>query len=465
MQKILQYIKEAPPALFIFILGWLAFVAQIDRLPLFNGIEQQSAFLAKQLLEYGAKGLYLNNNAHDLIPPLYYWVQAISFKIWGISAFAARLPNAIIGIITMLVVFHAGKKYFDTTFGVLWAVCYVCMPGSFILYKSSSPFPLYNLLTFLSVFWLFSVSIKDEFEPYKVARRNKNIYLFLSAFAAGLSVVSNGIFSLIMIVSLVSFILFDNKGKIAFSIIDFIKWSVFVVLIIGVWLNIQANHLGLAPISKFFSAQSYLLLKTGTIKFFFQRLFILIYSTMPILVFAIFALKKNSIDTLHQSSIRKWMIVLLLLLILFGILSKEVAAHFATLGYFSITFGGAYVMHQFFKAPNKQPALFALIIFLIIAFATIGFIFNKPLMSLFEIKNNHLISLLFKDKRVLLMILLYKVNIIIALLLYARNKVIWGIKVILISSSLFYYTGVIIATHEIYYHIEFPKGNNTIPTK
>src|SRR2546428_8429156 len=43
-------------------------------------------------------------------PPLFIWMQVLSMKIFGITAFAARFPNAVCGIITMLVLFNAGRK-------------------------------------------------------------------------------------------------------------------------------------------------------------------------------------------------------------------------------------------------------------------------------------------------------------------------------------------------------------------
>jgi 4-amino-4-deoxy-L-arabinose transferase-like glycosyltransferase len=44
-------------------------------------------------------------------PPLFIWLQAIAMKIFGVSAFAARLPNAICGVVTLLTVYFIGKKY------------------------------------------------------------------------------------------------------------------------------------------------------------------------------------------------------------------------------------------------------------------------------------------------------------------------------------------------------------------
>src|SRR5664280_359919 len=38
-------------------------------------------------------------------PPLFFWIQVLSMKLFGINEFAARLPNAIIGIVTLLTLY------------------------------------------------------------------------------------------------------------------------------------------------------------------------------------------------------------------------------------------------------------------------------------------------------------------------------------------------------------------------
>ncbi|MBP2651333.1 MAG: hypothetical protein H6Q74_2158 [Firmicutes bacterium] len=44
-------------------------------------------------------------------PPMYYWLVAASFKIFGINEFAARFPSALFGV---LCVWLAGSYRYDT---------------------------------------------------------------------------------------------------------------------------------------------------------------------------------------------------------------------------------------------------------------------------------------------------------------------------------------------------------------
>jgi len=46
-------------------------------------------------------------------PPLFFWMQVLSMKAFGINEFAARFPNAVIGIFTLLTLYFTGKRLYD----------------------------------------------------------------------------------------------------------------------------------------------------------------------------------------------------------------------------------------------------------------------------------------------------------------------------------------------------------------
>src|ERR1041385_1407902 len=50
-------------------------------------------------------------------PPLFFWLQAASMSVFSVNEFAARFPNSIIGIITLVTFFLIGKKIYDEKFG------------------------------------------------------------------------------------------------------------------------------------------------------------------------------------------------------------------------------------------------------------------------------------------------------------------------------------------------------------
>ena len=81
-------------------------------------------------------------------PPLFIWMQVLSMKAFGINEFAARFPNAVCGVITLLVLFHIGRKLRNNYFGLTWALVYTCSILPFFYFKSGIIDPWFNLFVF-----------------------------------------------------------------------------------------------------------------------------------------------------------------------------------------------------------------------------------------------------------------------------------------------------------------------------
>jgi hypothetical protein len=145
------------------------------------------------------------------------------------------------------------------------------------------------------------------------------------------------------------------------------------------------------------------------------------------------------------------MLVLFVFVLLFGAISHEVAAHLLTITYIPISFCGAYTIHRIYHHKNKRTSAFAIVIFYLIIFVTIGFIFNKSILGLLDIKQANIIVTLFSSNKLFLSLLLsYNLAIIASLLFYSRDKIVTAICILLIASSLFYYASTTLALCEIF---------------
>ena len=58
-------------------------------------------------------------------PPLFFWFQVVSMKIFGINEFAARFPNFICGIVTLMILYSLGKRIYGFRFGLFWVLSFV----------------------------------------------------------------------------------------------------------------------------------------------------------------------------------------------------------------------------------------------------------------------------------------------------------------------------------------------------
>ena len=104
-------------------------------------------------------------------------------KLFGISEFAARLPNAICGIFTLNILYYYGKKLFNETMAWWWVLLYLGSITPHFYFKSGIIDPWFNLFIFLGIVQLYLGANKSE-------ARTKNYILcglFLGLAAARLS--------------------------------------------------------------------------------------------------------------------------------------------------------------------------------------------------------------------------------------------------------------------------------------
>lgn len=147
---------------------------------------------------------------------LYFYIILLSFKIFGVTNFALRLPSAIFGILSILVFFillknvlkEGGKPYFSFL-------------GAFIL-TTSRWFINFSRFSFEATFLLFIELLSLLFILLFIKKRD-NLFLFLSAIFAGLSFLSytpGRIFFLLPLTYL--FIKKINFKKIFYFILTFL---------------------------------------------------------------------------------------------------------------------------------------------------------------------------------------------------------------------------------------------------
>ena len=54
-------------------------------------------------------------------PPLFFWMQVGAMEVFGVDEFAARLPNALCGVVTLLVLFRIGRRLLAPCSGAVGA--------------------------------------------------------------------------------------------------------------------------------------------------------------------------------------------------------------------------------------------------------------------------------------------------------------------------------------------------------
>ena len=92
-------------------------------------------------------------------PPVGFWIQAISAKIFGFSGWSIILPQAIAGVISVAVIYIIVKRTFGSTAGLISALCLAVTPIFVAVSRNNT---VDNLLVLALLFACWSVSIAAE---------------------------------------------------------------------------------------------------------------------------------------------------------------------------------------------------------------------------------------------------------------------------------------------------------------
>jgi 4-amino-4-deoxy-L-arabinose transferase-like glycosyltransferase len=132
-------------ALFIILIASAALlhVATIGTGDLYSQTEGQYAGAAREMVESDQWLLPTNNGVPRLQkPPLLYWLIVGSFKLFGISTAAARLPGALAVVATVVLIFLIGEKLTDYWRGFIAGLIYLSFCGTFLLARIVMPEPV-----------------------------------------------------------------------------------------------------------------------------------------------------------------------------------------------------------------------------------------------------------------------------------------------------------------------------------
>jgi 4-amino-4-deoxy-L-arabinose transferase-like glycosyltransferase len=326
----------------IIILGAILFIPFLGAVHLFDWDEINFAECSREMIVTGNYSqVMINFQPFWEKPPVFFWMQVLSMKLFGVNEFAARFPNAIGGILSLLVLYHAGRKFFNHLFGMVWVLVYA---GSFLphfYFKSGIIDPWFNLFIFLSI--ILFVNYTSQYAVAYEKSKPKS-YLIFSAVFMGLSILTKGPVALLIFGLCGLSILIWLRFKKLFDFKDVLIWILITTLTGSSWFIFEIVNGRYDMVKEFIIYQIRLFTTqdAGHGGPFIYHFIVLLVGCFPASVFAIKSFSKSSDDTGCQRYIKKWMLVLLMVvLILFSIVKTKII-HYSSLAYFPLTFLAAW---------------------------------------------------------------------------------------------------------------------------
>lgn len=216
------------------LMGLVLFLPYLGKVHLFDWDEINFAEAAREMIVTGDyTTVQIDFKPFWEKPPLFIWLQAGSMNFFGVNEYAARLPNALVGVITMLVLFGIARANGKDTAGWWVALLFVGSYLSHFYSKSALIDPLFNVLMFVSIYFL-SRYFDERF--YK--------HILISGLVAGLAVLTKGP-AAILIIGLTGFayVLWKRAWHKRLPV-AVIVWLAGSLLFAGLWFGlITANAL------------------------------------------------------------------------------------------------------------------------------------------------------------------------------------------------------------------------------
>ncbi len=217
--------------IFLFCLSSFFFLRFLGQTPLRSWDEAWYAEIAKNILKYGNWFLLRwNGLPYFDHPPLGFWLTAFSFRVFGINEMAARLPSALAGIGSVLLIFLLGKNLFRQKTGFWAGIILSTMPWFWLRSREG------NLDILLVFFMPLSIWLAGK------AKDSPKAFFFLPL-AFGFALLTKTVIAFGLL-PILFFILIKSKTKIPKKYLLFAFFCLF--FIVFPWYLINYHYYGFA---------------------------------------------------------------------------------------------------------------------------------------------------------------------------------------------------------------------------
>jgi 4-amino-4-deoxy-L-arabinose transferase-like glycosyltransferase len=332
----------------------LFFIPFLGRVHLFDWDEINFAECSREMIKMkDYTRVYINFLPFWEKPPLFFWLQSTSMKIFGITDFAARFPNAICGVITLVVVFLCGSRIYDRKFGLLWALAFGGSLFPNMYFKSGIIDPWFNLFTFLSLYFFILYHWQRNGLEKKDKASGSLTKVLCSGIFMGLAVLTKGQVALMVFLMVLAVYFIYNRFRFYFGWGQAGLFLLVALLVTFSWYGFETIKNGPWFINEFLKYQ-YRLFTTHDADqegFLGYHYIVILIGCFPASIFAIPSFFKTSYDNPCDKDFKKWMQFLFWVVTLLFTIVQSRIIHYSSMAWFPVTFLAAY---SFYKWDAKK---------------------------------------------------------------------------------------------------------------
>lgn len=339
-------------------IGLVSFLPFLGAAPLFDWDEINFAESAREMIVSGNYfQVQINFEPFWEKPPLFIWMQVACMKIFGINEFSARLPNAIIGVFTLCMLYIEGTRLGGKTFGRLVTAFFFATVLPFAYFKSGIIDPTFNFFIFLGLMQIirYELHLKGISNGEIQDQSPSNRYPLWAGFWIGVATLTKGPVALLVtfLIYLAYKLAWDRK-KI--SLRPMLPFTLVFLAVILSWFGgiVLLTEDGFETVRKFIVYQAELFSQdvAGHARPFYYHALVFTFGCFPMAAFAYrgMTLRPEEGDKKH---LKRFMVAWFwVVMVLFSIATTKIV-HYSSLLYFPGAFLAAMYFEEMLEGKKK----------------------------------------------------------------------------------------------------------------
>ncbi|MEJ2111457.1 MAG: glycosyltransferase family 39 protein [Acidobacteriota bacterium] len=166
--------------------------------------------------------IHYNGENNYEYPPLFFWLEALSMSIWGITDFAAKFPSALLGFLTICAVYFIGRSSDRNTLYPICAAWVLMLTQYFLKYSM-------HVMTDVPYAFFFTLTIL-----FYIKGIGRPLYFLLAGLAVACAILTRSVLGLIPMAVILCHIAWAGHFRLLRSF-SFISGMVLAVVLPSLW--------------------------------------------------------------------------------------------------------------------------------------------------------------------------------------------------------------------------------------
>ena len=315
-------------------------------------------------------------------PPFFIWLQALSMKVFGVNEYAARLPVALFGIATLLLIYKAGLRIKGNYFGLFWVLAYLGSLAPIFYFKLGLIDPVFNFFIYASVWQLYLA------EDARRLGQSPRIHWLLCGIHIGLAMLCKGQVALLILGCVGIVRLIQRPRHILPGFSGLLLFLLGMCAILSTWIVPAVLVHGTEFLQQFLDYQ--LELVKGQIPWhnqpWYYHFVVLLLLCFPASILALPYMFKRDTHNADNGLFHRFMQILFwVVLVIFSIVRTKII-HYSSLCWLPLTYFAAFAAFNYHTKKGRLPGWAGipalLIVFLLSAVLSLGALIGSKAINI-----------------------------------------------------------------------------------